>query len=207
MPLKSPFVPQKVLYQGFAATAGFLVSPVVSPHHRFHLGLLNQLLKCRKVSFPHVLWGSLGIKAVAQPLRAGMHCKMLGTCRSFQVLPLSLQSFHKGFAQFPCEVRVFPIGLMPPAPSGIPENIDIRGPEGQPLIDVAVSLAAMGIVLGAPFHCNGIPHQPHQFPVKSCRHGNCLGKAGGSPCPGYPVEGFVPPIISRHPSRGMAGES
>ena len=57
---------------------------------------------------------------------------------------------------------------MPSAPSRITEDIDIRRPEGQPLVNIAVTVLYGSVVFCARFLCNDIPCLFHQLRVPCC---------------------------------------
>ena len=80
--------------------------------------------------------------------RTGMYRKVLAAGSSLQVFSISLQSTDKADAEPTRQIRIFPIGLMATAPARIPENVDIRAPDSQALINVTISVAALAIVLG-----------------------------------------------------------
>ena len=85
---------------------------------------------------------------MAQLLRPAVYCKMLGTGSRLQIFSISLDSFNKGNPQPGGQIRILAVGFMASPPSGIPENVYIGRPKGQPLIDVPVILRRIGIVLG-----------------------------------------------------------
>ena len=68
-----------------------------------------------------------------------MHREMLRAGCNFQViLIVSLKSLYITYTQSARQVWIFPERFMPPAPSRIPENIDIWRPERKPLVDIHV---------------------------------------------------------------------
>ncbi len=139
MALEAPLVPENILQQGFASAAGLPVGSVVCTHDSFNPCLFDTFLKGRKVGFIHVLPGNYGVEAVAFSLGAAVHCKVLGAGSRLQVfIIISLKSFHKSHSQLSCQVRIFPVGFMPAAPSGVPEYIHIGSPKGQPLVNIRV---------------------------------------------------------------------
>ena len=70
-----------------------------------------------------------------------MNRKMLCRGNNFQVFRIiSLKTFYKGDTYSASQVWIFTIGLLPSSPPGIPENIDIGGPECKSLIKTAFTL-------------------------------------------------------------------
>ena len=111
------------------------------------------------------------------------------------VLPVSLQAFYKRNAQRSRQVGILPVGLLASPPARIPEDIDIRRPEGQSLIDIPVPKRAEGIVLGTPFNGDHIRNLLDQFFVKCRAKGDRLRETGRGACPGNSVQALVPPVI------------
>ncbi len=202
MTLKSPFSPQNILHQGFASAAGLSVGSVIGAHHCFHTGLLYQLFKGRKVCFIQILPGNFCIKAVAHRLRSRMNRKMLCTGRSRHIFPISLQPLYKRFSQLPGQIGILPVGLMSPAPPGIPENIHIGRPEGQSLINVPVLQCTAGIIFRPSLHRYNPAHLLHKLPMEGGSHADGLRKAGSSPGSGHTMEPLIPPVISRYIQSG-----
>ena len=71
-----------------------------------------------------------------------MNSEMLAAGGSLQVFSVSLQAFNISDSEPAGQIRIFTVGFMSAAPSGIPENIDIRAPYGQPLINIPVAETA-----------------------------------------------------------------
>ena len=136
--------------------------------------------------------------------RSGMNGKMLGTgcCFHKVIILVALQAFHIGHAQAGGEIRILSIGLMSSSPSGIPENIYVRRPEGKPFINIPVIMPGIFIIFGSSFRCHRIPDCFQQFVVKGCRHGDCLREAGCHTGSCHPVKSLVPPVIGRDSQSG-----
>ena len=210
MSLKAPFSSQNPPDQRIAAAAGLPVGPVIGAHDGLHLTFLHTGLKGGKVGLVHVLFPRDGIEFMAQPLRPGMHREMLGTGGRFQIFSLSipgssLQALHIGHAHAGGQIRVLSIGFMSPPPSGIPENIHIRGPEGEALVNIPVMMLCVFVVFGASFRRHRISDGAEQLLVKGGRHSDGLREAGCHTCPRHAVKRLVPPVISRNPQPGDRG--
>ena len=139
MSLKAP-VAAKLFHQHVACAAGLTVCTVIRAHYRLYPGFLYKGLERGEIGLFEILLGGNGVEAVTQSLRAAVHRKVLGTgCRA-QGLALALKASDKGFAEPGGQVGVFAVGLMAAPPSGITEDIDIRGPHVQSVVNVAVAL-------------------------------------------------------------------
>ncbi len=66
---------------------------------------------------------------------------MLGTRGRLQHFLVPLQPFYKGNAKSGRQIGILAIRLLSPAPAGIPKDVYIGRPEGQPLVDARSSLA------------------------------------------------------------------
>ena len=145
MSLKAPVLTQDFLQRRTSA-AWLSVCPVVSAHDRFYACFLHKRLKCRKVGLLHILRRRLGVKLMSERLRSGVHRKMLRTCRRLQGISISLQAFYKRHTKTACQIRILSICLMTAPPARIAENVDIRRPEGQSLVNITVVFGRAGIV-------------------------------------------------------------
>ena len=127
-----------------------------------------------------------------------MHRKMLGACRRLhKPVLLLLQPFHKPHAHPGGQIRVLPIGLLPPAPAGVPENIHIGRPESKPLIDIPVSCFFLRVILRPGLLPDDFRHFPVQILVKGGGNADCLRKYRGRPSPCNAVQRLIPPVIGR----------
>ena len=167
MALKSPFSPQNLLQQQRIAAARNAVDAVVGSHDSLHMTLLNAGLEGGKIGFIQVLLSHHRIEAVSDALRAAVYRNMLGAGSSLQeILVMALNALDEAHSHPGGQIGILPEGLMASAPSGIPENIHIGGPEGETLINPAVSLRLLQIELGPPFRGDGIRHLLYEFLVK-----------------------------------------
>ena len=179
------------------SAAGLPVGAVVRAHKALHAGLRSQRFKGGQIGFPQIPRRYLRVELVAQAFRAGMNGKMLGAARRFQVVGVvPLQALHKGHAQPGCQAGILAVGFLPPAPPGIPEQVHIRAPEGQALINVMIAVFLGFIVLGPSLGGDHLRDALHQFIVKAGRQPDCLRKHRGQSCPGHAVERLVPPVIA-----------
>ena len=195
MALMAPLATEQVYQQGLAAAAGLAVDPVVSAHDGLDLGIHDALLKSAQVGLGHILGIGLGIEGVTGTLRTAVDSKVLGAGGSLQGLAPALEAMDIGLAQAGSQVGIFAVGLMTAAPAGITENVDIRGPVGQTLVDIPVAFGAGSIVLGAAFGSGHIAQTLQTLIVEHGSHADGLGEAGCDTGAGNTVEGFVPPVV------------
>ena len=196
MALKAPFL--QIAHQFLGGTAGFAVGAVVRAHDGFHLSFLHQLFEGGQVGFVHVLFAGQGVELVAQVLWAGMHREVLGAGAGFQHVPLALQTAHVSRADFAGQCGVLAEGFLTPAPAGVAENVDVRAPEGEALVNIPVPVAGGGVVLGAALGGGYIAQFFYQSGIKGGGHADGLGEHGGHARPGHAVQRFIPPVVSGH---------
>ena len=111
----------------------------------------------------------------------------------------SMHALHEGQAQLGGEVGVLAVGLLTAAPAGIAEDVHVGGPEGQAVIDVAVSFPGEGVVLGPRLVGDHGSDPLHEVFVEHGGHADGLGEAGGGAAPGEAVQPLVPPVICGDP--------
>ena len=135
---------------------------------------------------------------------------MLRARRRLHRLAFALQTFYKCHAEAAGEIRVLPVRLMTASPARIAENIYIRGPERQPLINVTVFLCCIGIVFRTSLRRNHISNLTEQRIVKGCAKPDRLRKYRCLSGSRHAVKRLVPPVIRRNPKslncRGVIAE-
>ncbi len=78
-----------------------------------------------------------------------MHGKVLDRGNGLEIgRVVTLQALDELHGQPAGQERIFPIGLLSPAPARITEDVDVRRPEGQALIDEPLAVAHELMVLG-----------------------------------------------------------
>ena len=197
MAFKAPLAAEPAL-QVLGGAAGLAVGAVVRAHDGLHLGFLHQGLEGGQIGFLHVLFGGHGVKLVAEGFRPGMDGEMLGAGGGFEAVPVPLQALGVGYAHPGGQVRVLPEGLLAAAPAGIAENVDVRAPEGEALVNIPVAVGGGGVVLGAALGGGDAAQLFDQLVVKGCAQADGLGEHRRRAGAGHPVQGFVPPVILRH---------
>ena len=196
---ESPFPPQDLLDQRFAAATWLAVHTVIRTHDALDAPLLHAFLKRVKVCFPQIFWRHNGVEFMPELLRSAVNRKMLCACRRLQVFSVALNAPDKTHAKTPGQIRIFPIGFLSTTPATITENIDIRRPQCEALINIIVAFSPAGIELCACFGGDDISDLLHLISVKHCRHCDCLWKHRRRSCTRDAVESLIPPVIGRDP--------
>ena len=126
---------------------------------------------------------------------------MLGTGRDLQVHRVApLQPADHRLAQQTGQEGVFAVGLLAAPPSGITEDVDVRGPKRKPLVlHAAFSRPVRLVVDRAGFSRDDPAHALHALGVERGRKADGLRKdrdlvlrAADS------VQAFVPPVVGRN---------
>jgi len=141
-----------------------------------------------------------GVKMVPLRLRAAMHRIVLGRRRDLQVCGItSLEPFHHGHANPAGQEWVFSIGLLSTSPAGIAEDVDVRRPEGESLVDTPIALADGLVMLGSRLGGGHLGHLLDEWYVPRGCHANGLRKDGCDPGARHAVQAFVPPVVGGDP--------
>ena len=132
-------VPQDILDQQLGAGSRIAVYTVIGAHKAEYAGF-GQALKGGQIGLIEVLLGHDGVKFMAHGLRTGVDGIVLGAGRSLivAVFVFFLYGIDKLEAELGGEIRIFAVGFLAAAPTGITENVDVRGPESKTLINVTV---------------------------------------------------------------------
>src|SRR5512133_1524643 len=88
---------------------------------------------------------------------------------------------------------------MASSPPRVTEDIDIGRPECETVIDAMVATPDELVILGPGLIRNGIGNIEHQIFIPAVCNGYRLRKYSGITGTGNTVQGFVPPVIFRHP--------
>ena len=198
VPLKAPLTPKDAL-KLVAAAAGLPIHPVVGSHDGLHPCVLHQHLKGRKVGLVKIFFCRPSVKLMAQSLRSGVNREMLRAGGGLHIFTVSLKTFYKSGSQFSGEVRVLSVGLMTPAPSGITENVDIRRPEGQSLINIPVIVLHILIVFRSSLSGNNLRHLMKKLRIKAGCQTDRLRKNRRLTASGHAMKSLIPPVVRRNP--------
>ena len=152
MPLKLPLIAQNVHQQRLRSAGRFAVDAVVRAHDALHLRFLHRRLERGQIRLVHVLRVRHGIEGMADGFRAGVHREMLGARGDLEVLAIALQALDEPYAQPAGKIRIFTICLMTAAPARVTEDVDVRAPQGQALVNVTVAVPARATPCRDSFH-------------------------------------------------------
>ncbi len=132
--LKAPLIPQQVGQQPLVCRSGNTVDGVVGAHHLADMAFAYGGLELGQVGLVQIALRRMDIEPVAQRLRAAVNGKMLGAGDGFQILRvIALHPLNKSNAHPGSQIRVFPVGLLTTAPAWVTKDVDIGGPNGQPV--------------------------------------------------------------------------
>ena len=123
---------------------------------------------------------------------------MLRTCRRFHHRSFSLNALYEPDSQPGRKIRILSVSLMPPAPARITEDIDVRGPERKPLIDIPVAVSGISVIFRPSLCRDDISDLLHDVFVKCRRHPDRLRKHRCRSRPCHTVQCLIPIIISRN---------
>ena len=127
-----------------------------------------------------------------------MDGEVLAAGGGFQVPAVALQALDEADAQTAGQIGILAVGFMAAAPAGIAENVDIRAPDGQSLIDIPVLMGALAVVLGPGLvGDDGGDFLLHVL-VKHGGQADGLGEDGRRAGAGYAVKHLVPPVVGGH---------
>ena len=109
---------------------------------------------------------------------------------------IPLKAFNKCATHHAGQIGVFAVSLMSAPPARVSEDIDIRAPVGQPLIDTGRTKLFITVVFCACLGRNRVSNTPQQIGVKRRRHPDCLWENSRRPGTGDAVQSLIPPVIS-----------
>ena len=196
--LKAPLAAQNFADEQVTAAARLAERAVVCAHHGLHFALFHSSFKRGQIRLPQILPAHLGVKFVANGLRAAVHSIVLRARRDLQIFPVTLQALDVRHAEPRREVRVFAVRLLPSAPARVTEQVDIRRPEREALINIAVAVLRSFVILRAGLRRNDIADFSDHLRVKHARHSNGLRKHRRRAGARHAVQRFVPPVVRRN---------
>src|ERR1039458_2229578 len=99
------------------------------------------------------------VEAVAHRFWATMHREVFWRGHYLEIMRvIALKAPDKGYSHAACQVWIFSVGLLPPSPARIAENIDIGRPERQTGKDAVVIMPKSIVVFGPALDCYRISH-------------------------------------------------
>ena len=198
MPLKLPLIAQNVHQQRLRSAGRFAVDAVVRAHDAFHLRFLHRRLERGQIRLVHILRVRHSVEGMADGFRAGVHRKMLGARGDLEVLAIALQALDEPYAQPAGKIRIFTICLMTAAPARVTEDVDVRAPHGQALVNVAVAMRRLPVVFRARLGADDACHHFVEVLVENRRQANRLREHRRRARARHAVQGFIPPVIRRN---------
>src|SRR5262249_17503394 len=137
---KLPIVAEYLPLQRIACAARLTFVAIVGAHHRIRAALPNASFKRREVSVVEVALIGYRIKAMALGLRSAVNGIVLWRCYNFEVFRIpSLKPFDELHSHARRQIRIFAVGFLAAAPTRITKDVDVRAPEGQPLVSPAIA--------------------------------------------------------------------
>src|SRR5438477_3727386 len=105
---------------------------------------------------------------MAKRLGAAVYGEMLRSRDGLEMVRIAaLHPLYKRHSHARRQIGVFPVRLLPATPAGIAENVDIRRPEGEPVIAAVIAVAYRFVVLRAGLGRDRIRNAVHQVRVPS----------------------------------------
>ena len=126
VPVKRPRVAQNVLEQVIARTSRLPVHPVVSTHHGASAAVDDGGAEGGKIGVLQVVHGDVHIGMMTGRFRTAVHGKVLGSrdhVRECRII--ALHALDKSHSELRCEVWIFAIGFLAPAPAWIAEDVEV----------------------------------------------------------------------------------
>ena len=196
---EAPALAQDVEQQPLARGGGLPVHAVVGPHHGLHPALDHEVAERGQVGLVQIALARANVEVVAVLLRAAVDREVLGGgARAVVARVVALQALHEGHSQPPRQVRVLAVGLLPPPPARVAEDVDVGRPEGEPLVASALALARELVVLGTALVADHDRHLVDERRVERGRDADRLREDGGDARARDAVKGLVPPFVGRH---------
>ena len=196
--VESPLPAQDVGQQPSVHTARDPVHGVVGAHDRLR-ARLHALFESGQIGLAQILLADCGIEAEPVLLRAGVDGEVLRRGDGLQMLRIaSLHTAHVSAAEFAGQKRAFAVGLLPPAPARVAEDVDVRRPVGQPFVGAEISVTDRVGVTCVPLLRNHLAHPFDELRRESRRHGDRLRENGRRAAARQAVQRLVPPDVRRN---------
>src|SRR5215471_13806577 len=88
---------------------------------------------------------------------------------------VALKTGHESHADTRGQVWVFAVGFLSTPPAWIPEDVDVRRPDGQPTIPICRSIRVqIGVVLSPELRADGVSHLVDEGCVEGCSQSDGL---------------------------------
>ncbi len=123
---------------------------------------------------------------------------MLCARGGFQNLSVSLKPLNIRLAVFGGKERILSIGFVASSPARIAENVDVRCPQRQALVNISVAVLLIGVVFCAGFLGSDLPCLLDKLGREHRRKTYCLRKHSRNSRACKSVKTLVPPIVRRY---------
>ena len=196
---KAPCIAQIILQQHRTPAGGLAIDPVIGAHDRPGLALDDGGAEGGQVAVLQVALGCEDIVGVAAWFRPAMDGEMLGCGDDVgQIGIVALHPLNEGHADPGRQERVFSIGLLAAAPSGIAEEIDVGRPGVEARADLAemAGLATEG-VKRLHLRTDGGRDRLDQRRIECRGEPDRFWEIGGRNCADRAMQRFGPPVIGR----------
>ena len=195
--VEAPLAAEDVGKQQLRSAARFAVGAVVGAHDALD-ARLHDALELRQVTFAEVLLRRLRVKDVAVPLRAGVDGIVLRARGDLHVIlrVVALHAAHVGRAHLAGEEGILAERLLAAAPARVAEEVDIRGPEREASVLVALPAGLAGEVeLRARLAAEDRALRLREIAVERRREVHRLREDRRAAVAADAVQAFAPPVV------------
>lgn len=143
---------------------------------------------------------------MAVTLRSTVYGVVLGRRDSAEVLGvIALDAFDKCGSKAGGEERVFPIGFLTAPPARVPEDIDVRGPDSEAVINGVNVVTHSLVVFGAGLDGDDLADVAEERLVKCRGHADSLREESSVAGSGDAMKALTPVIVCRDAKAGDGG--
>ena len=200
VPGEAPLLPEHLAEQLVVAAGRLPAEGVVGAHHRLGLPVHDEVPEGGEVGLAEVALADPGVVGVPQGLGPAVHRVVLGRRDRLQVAGVrALHALDERGADGAGQERVLAVGLLPSPPARVAEDVDVRRPEDEPLVEVALVARDPHVVHGPRFVGDPGGDPQHEVCVPGRGEGDRLREDRGAPGPRHAVQRLVPPGERRDP--------
>ncbi len=187
----------KMIMQQHGVSAGRrAVDGVIGAHHGLRVAFGDGGAEGGQVGVFEVVRGDVDVGLMARGLGAGVHGEVLGRRDDAEVVGVgALHAGDEGDGHAAGEERVFAVGLLAAAPTGIAKDVDVRRPEGEAEELLVLVVADGFVVFGAGLGGDDLGFMMNERCVPGGGHADDLREVGGRAGDGDAVIAFVPPEV------------
>ena len=140
---------------------------------------------------------------MAGALRSGVHSKVLWRCNGLVIVcVIALKPFHECDTEPGSQERILPIRFLSTPPARITENVNVRGPDIEPVIDAVIIVAQGLTVFGPSFRADCVRYLMDQGHIPRRGEANCLRKHRRITRTSDPMQPLTPPVVGRYVQTG-----